>query len=236
MSESGELVIRLSDNVPESLRDFDAPVAVAKIDNADDLAEASRRRLAWAEITRLADAEFDPQIDRLKEALAKERKRKKDFLAPFVEYDNVTKAAMEDYHRAEFAKQQAQRDRLERAVREVVEKNALAEASRLAAEGKTDEANERLADMSAPLPLPPINTKSAPKVEGSQVRFTRKWSVVDIEQVNAGFFEMVKMPLNEKIGVVVKSASPRDAEKIVGGIEVRHEPIVARSSRRSSDR
>lgn len=164
---------------------------------------------------------FDPIIKAAnvahKEALAQKRAQE----APLIEAERVVKGAMGTYHAQQVAaRRRAEEERIEKA-RQEAEERQLEEAARLEREGRKEAAESRFVEPVMPVVETPA-PEPKPQAEGVSVRMIRKWRIVAEGEIGRKFLKTD----DKKIGQLVRSMG-KDAEELVGGIEVYEEPSVA---------
>jgi len=172
----------------------------------------------------LADT-FDPIDDAQKAARKVTIAARKKHEQPLLDAQRIIKAAMGTYWtEQERIRKAAEAKRLDDARREA-EDRAVEEAARLEANGQQEAAEERLAAPVAPVVTAPA--LEAPKVEGVSVRTNTTFRVTNEAKIGRDYLKVDTV----KIGKMVRAMGV-DAERLVGGIEVYSEPVVAaRSSR-----
>jgi hypothetical protein len=164
---------------------------------------------------------FDPIVTAAHQAHRAATQKRKEHQEPLLEAERIVKAAMGTYHQAQVAaRRKLEQERLDAARREA-EARQLEEAARLENEGREEAAEARLEEPVIPTMPTPVEPEK-PKAEGVSVRMVTKWRVVSINNISAKFL----MPDKKKIDQTV-SAMGKDAEEIIGGIEVYEEPSVA---------
>ena len=170
------------------------------------------------------EATFRPIITAANQTHKAAIAEKKKHDAPLLEAEGLVKAAMGVYHlEQKEIERQAERERLAVARREA-EERALAEAAELEEIGEAEAAEEIIS-----MPATPVVVKPAPappKTAGVSVRTKSKHRIINVAAIDPKFM----MPDEKKITQVVRSMG-KDAEMIVGGIEVYEEPIVSARAR-----
>jgi hypothetical protein len=167
---------------------------------------------------------FGPIITATNKAHKAAVAQKKRHSKPLLEAEEIVKASMGVYHlEQKEIERQAERERLAVARREA-EERALAEAAELEEMGEDDAAEEIIS-----MPATPVVVKPAPappKTAGVSVRTKSKHRIINVAAIDRKF----TMPDEKKIAQVVRSMG-KDAEMIVGGIEVYEVPIVSARAR-----
>jgi hypothetical protein len=165
---------------------------------------------------------FDPIVKAANTAHKEALAQRKAHEAPLLEAERVVKAAMGTYHAEQVeARRKEEEARLDAARREA-EERALEEAERLEKEGRTEAAEARVSEPVVPTVAAPATKPAKPKAEGVSVRMLTKYRIVAEGDIKRKFLK----PDEKKIGQIVRSMG-KDAEAIVGGIEVYEEPSVA---------
>ncbi len=155
-----------------------------------------------------------------KEALG-QRKRHE---APLKEAEKIIKGSMGVYvteQRRIAAAAEAERIRV---AREEADARKLEEAAALEAAGHTEAAEEKLAAPAVPVMVAP--PPEVPKSQGTSARMVTKFRIIDASAIGRAYL----VPDDKKIGQLVR-AMGADAERLVGGIEVYEEPVIAASAR-----
>ena len=155
-----------------------------------------------------------------KEAVAQRRRHEE----PLIKAEQIVKAAMGSYvteQRRITAEAEAERMK---AARDKAEAATLAEASRLEEAGHTEAAEEMI---TAPV-VPIVSTPppAAPKAAGVSTRMVTKYRIINESAIDRAYL----MPDEKKIRQVVR-AMGGDAARLIGGIEVYEEPVIAASAR-----
>jgi hypothetical protein len=155
-----------------------------------------------------------------KEALTQRQRHE----GPLIKAEHIVKRAMGTYvtEQRRIAAV-AETERL-RVAREEAEAAALAEAERLEAAGHTEAAEEKITAPVVPVVSAP--PPEEPKAAGVSARMVSKYRIIDPSAIDRDYL----MPDEKKIGQVVR-AMGADAERLIGGIEVYEEPVIAASAR-----
>lgn len=141
-----------------------------------------------------------------------------DLLMYPLEAERTVKAAISEYRVAEERHRREEQARIAQDLKRKEEDRVIAEAETLQATGHQEEAEALLA---MPVVAPLVELEK-PKVEGVSTRRVWTWRTVDAQAIKREFL----MIDEKKIGQLVRALGP-DAVKVVGGIEVLEDRIVA---------
>ncbi|HEU01364.1 hypothetical protein LCGC14_1749190 [marine sediment metagenome] len=170
------------------------------------------------------EATFGPIIKKAHAAHKEATGQRKRHEAPLIEAEKIVKSIMGAYvieQRRIAAEAEAERLKV---AREEAETAALAEAARLEEAGHTEAAAEMITAPVVPVVSAP--PPEEPKADGVSARFVTKYRIIDARKITAAFM----MPDEKKIGQIVRSMGV-DAARLVGGIEIYEEPVIAAAAR-----
>ncbi len=170
------------------------------------------------------EATFGPIVKAAHAAHREATGQRKRHEAPLIEAEKIVKSVMGVYvieQRRIAADAEAERLKV---AREEAEVATLAEAARLEEAGHTEAAEEMITAPMVPVVSAP--PPEAPKADGVSARFVTKYRIIDARKITAAFM----MPDEKKIGQIVRSMGA-DAARLVGGIEVYEEPVIAAKAR-----
>lgn len=148
--------------------------------------------------------------------------QKRTLDAPLDEAERIVKGTIRAFLDLEERKRREEEARLAAEQRKADEESRLREAEALEQAGEP-EAAQQVLEMPVVTPPPVL---PPPRVEGVSSRTAWKWKLVDASKVNRDHL----MPDEKRINGVVR-AMGRDAERIVGGISVYAERVIAAGKR-----
>ena len=167
---------------------------------------------------------FGPIVTAANKAHKAALAQKKRHSEPLLKAEAIVKASMGAYYKEQQEiTRQREAERLAEARREA-EERALAEAAGLEEMGEAEAAEEIIS-----MPATPVVVKPAPappKAAGVSVRTKPKYRIINVAAIDPKFM----MPDAKRIAQVVTGMG-KDAEQVVGGIEVYEEPVVSARAR-----
>lgn len=144
-------------------------------------------------------------------------------LRPFLLAEDSIKAASGKWYMNKIEKQKQERAKLELAMMEEIERQALAEAEEKFEAGDDEGGHKVLADyMEAPPPVVALEMVKPKSAEGASVRMFRRFRIVDESKISRYFLR----PDLKKIQAAVSNLG-KTSEATVGGIEYYEEPNIA---------
>jgi hypothetical protein len=188
----------------------------------------------YQEADRYLTTQIEPEIDRLKATFDPLTALKKRLLDPLLRIKKAVQAMMIEYDASVRESQRQQHEAKERSIREQAEKEMLEEVGELLDQGtleSTDEASELISEMSAPKVnqiVPFIEQR--PKAAGRSVATLKRFRVVNPQKVKPPYLKTI---VDEKKIQRLVIAVYKEAEEIVGGIEVYKLPSMRRKPKRS---
>ncbi len=204
LRESGQALIRDADAI--------------QITNHATFEVAGRFLVNVAALKKSIEAALNPVVDAAHKTHKAATTLRADLLAGPAKADTIVRARMLDYQRKEAAERQRVEHELQEAERKRLEDERLRQAQMVADAGHQEVA-EALLD--APIVVAPVELPK-PKAEGVSTRKVVTFRIIDASKINRPYL----VPDETKIRNQVK-ATGKDAEKLVGGIEVYEEEGLA---------
>jgi hypothetical protein len=148
--------------------------------------------------------------------------QRRNALLPFEQAENLLKARRMEFRRIQDEEDRKRQEEARALAKKQEDDEALRQAAELERMGET-EAAQTIFERQVDAPPPPVILPSSiPKQTGISTRKIFRYRVKDLDKVKREFM----IQDDEKIGPIVKKLG-RDAEGIIGGIEVYEEEIEA---------
>jgi len=170
---------------------------------------------------------FDPMIKKNLEAHRESLAQKKKKLDPLVEAEKILKAKITAWDTEQERLRKIEAQRIEAENRKKLddeikrrEEEALEQASKM----ESKEMQDMVLENAIETPVEVPNLEEVPekeKVQGSSFKINYKYKIIDITKINREFL----IPDEVKIGALVRNMK-KDAESIIGGIEVYEEKVA----------